>query len=59
MMAERELEKGFETDPSCHLSDGDADMLLDTLRSVDVRLSIPQNVRELRRFERSFIGGGM
>jgi hypothetical protein len=44
---------------SCHMSDGDADMLLDTLRSVDVRLSIPQNVRELRRFERSFIGGGM
>lgn len=44
---------------ACRMSDGDAEMLLKTLKSIDPRLSIPRHIRELRKFERRNIGGGM
>lgn len=42
---------------SCQMSDGDATLLLDTMRSIDSRLSIPRSIRDLRKFEKTHLKG--
>ena len=40
---------------SCQLSDPAAELFLETLRNIDVRVSIPLNVKTLRAFESEHI----